>query len=191
MSDDQFNKDIYDMASTTRYTPLPTFSGTSSEDITEWASSVKFMHQLYGWDDKTALRQICASLRGRAFELARESILRVPTTTSLELLNNLETRFLSRLKVTETAQRFLNDGVPKTIENFFLMMKDATYLFDRNYMSMEAIADKIIARSPSEIRIALWSLAGQSTNIFDFSNYSNSNFHLLKFIYLIKNLSIF
>lgn len=49
------------------------------------------------------------------------------------------------------------------------MMKDANYLFDNGYMSLHALADRIISRSPSEIRIALFNAAGSAKNMFDFS----------------------
>lgn len=48
-------------------------------------------------------------------------------------------------------------------------MKDATFLYNNSYMSLNALADRIISRSPSEIRIALWNSAGNFNNMFDFA----------------------
>jgi hypothetical protein len=47
------------------------------------------------------------------------------------------------------------------------MLREATYLFENSYMSLDAIVDRLIQRSPPEIRITLWSLAGQTTDMFD------------------------
>ena len=49
------------------------------------------------------------------------------------------------------------------------MLKDANYLFNSGYMSLHALSDRIVSRSPSEIRIALFNLASSVKNMFDFS----------------------
>ena len=108
-------------------------------------------------------------MRGTAFDWARETLTQDPKMRASELLVGLSNRFLSRLKITETAQRFLSDEISDTSEKFFAMMRDANYLFENGYMSLLALVDRIISRSPSEIRITLWNSSGVSKNMFEFS----------------------
>lgn len=49
------------------------------------------------------------------------------------------------------------------------MVNDGKYLQERKYMSLEAISDKIIERSPPEIRTILWHAAPTVNSIFDIS----------------------
>lgn len=86
-----------------------------------------------------------------------------------ELLDVLSARFLSRNKKTEAAQRFLSGDIQKDSEKFFAMMSGATYLPNKNYIWLETVADKIISRSPPEIRIALWSIVGSTHSMFGFA----------------------
>ncbi|KAM0679567.1 hypothetical protein GINT2_002196 [Glugoides intestinalis] len=140
-----------------------------AEDISTWTTNAKFLFKLYELDEKTAKRVLSSSLRGIAFEWARETLTKEPETTVQKLLEGLNSRFLSRMRITETAQRFLSDKIPEQNEKFFAMMRDASYLFEQGYMSLQAVADRMISRSPPEIRIALWNIAGVAQNMFDFS----------------------
>lgn len=70
-------------------------------------------------------------LKGKAFEWARDTMTEAPNTSLEELVTGLSYRFLSRLKITETAQRFLSDQIPETTEKFFQMMKDANYRYEQ------------------------------------------------------------
>lgn len=47
------------------------------------------------------------------------------------------------------------------------MVNDGKYLHERKYMSLEAVSDKIIERSPSEIRAIIWQAAASINSIFD------------------------
>lgn len=52
----------------------------------------------------------------------------------------------------QITQRFQENSIPLTIPEFFNIVNNSRYLHKRRYVSLEAIADKIIERSPSEIR---------------------------------------
>ncbi|KAI5152565.1 hypothetical protein ENBRE01_2924 [Enteropsectra breve] len=107
-----------DMAST-KVPSVHPFIGASSEDATTWITNCKFLSTLYELDDKAAIKVIFSSLKGTAFDWARETLTQSPDTSASELLMQLSRRFLSRLQITETAQRFLSDQFPETSEFFF------------------------------------------------------------------------
>jgi hypothetical protein len=154
---------------TAKQPQLQPFAGETQEDVTVWTTNARFLLSLYDLDDFTSKRIVCSALRGAAFDWAREVLTRETSTTTEQLLIGLNSRFLSRMKITKTPQRLLSDGIPDSTEKFFVMIKEATYLFEHGYMSLQALSDRIISRSPSEIRIALWSLAGQSKDMFEFT----------------------
>ena len=115
-SSSQNNLSLNDMASA-KVPVLQSFSGETAEDVTTWVTNCKFLLTLYSLDEKTALKAIFNALKGTAFDWARETITQDPSTGVEELLTKLSSRFLSRLKITETAQRFLSDSIPENIEN--------------------------------------------------------------------------
>ncbi|KAI5148531.1 hypothetical protein ENBRE01_0392, partial [Enteropsectra breve] len=156
---------LFDMA--TRTNNVPQFTGAPEDDVTAWVANIKFIIKLHQLEENDALRLICMSLKDDAFDWARETLTRSPSTTVELFLQNLESRFLSKLHISNVAQRFLSDSIPTTIPEYFSMLKDASYLSDRGYMSFDALTDRIITRSPSEIRIALWQAAGHMGSIFD------------------------
>ncbi|KAI5153165.1 hypothetical protein ENBRE01_3135 [Enteropsectra breve] len=85
---------------------LQPFHGDSNEDVTTWITNCNFFLSLYELDGRAALRVIFSSLKGTAFDWARETITQQPGTTVPELLAQL-------------SQRFLSDEIPDSIENFF------------------------------------------------------------------------
>ncbi|KAI4293449.1 hypothetical protein PAPHI01_2723, partial [Pancytospora philotis] len=162
------NKDAcYDMAMTTKQKIIQQFEGKTNEDVAEWTKDVRFMLGIYNLDGASAIRVVCTALQGKAFSWARQTITRNPDITVDRLLKELENRFASRLTLTDKARRFQTNEIPTTKEDYFAMLEDAVYLYDREYMSHLAIVDRIIHRSPPEIRIALWQIAGQLTNAFE------------------------
>jgi hypothetical protein len=170
MSDNLINTFKNDMASATgaKLPILQSFGGEPSEDVTIWTADSKFLLSLYDLTEDIKRKIIFSSLKGKAFSWARITVTQKPQLTMENLLKDLNERFGSRMRITETAQRFLRDDVPETSEKFFEMLNDANYLLETSYMSLNALADRIISRSPSEIRTALWSLAGQVDNFFEF-----------------------
>ncbi|KAI5182010.1 hypothetical protein NEOKW01_2150, partial [Nematocida sp. AWRm80] len=146
-----------------------TFSGTENEDISTWILDAKFILQLHEMEGIPALRQICSALRDEAFAYARESLSANPYLQPNDLLKLLETRFASGLKIKKVAQKFLQGSIPETIDDYFMMMRDASYLSQHNYLSVAAIVDQIIIRSPAELRTTLWQVASDLNNVYELS----------------------
>lgn len=171
MTDRSINKDLnYDMATTAKSpTIIPQFSGKSDEDVSTWARDARFICQLYKLDDVAGIRSICQSLSGAAFSWIREELTRNANTTIENIILGLESRFSSRLHLTTVAQRFQCDLIPNNIEDYFKMIQDANYLCERNYMSIHAIIDKLIIRSPPDIRSIIIHSTGEVTSIHEIS----------------------
>ncbi|KAI5152349.1 hypothetical protein ENBRE01_2761 [Enteropsectra breve] len=85
-----------------------------------------------------------------------------------EFLRCLETKFASGLRIKNTAQKFIQASIPESIEEYFSMMRDAAYPSQHNYLFVTAIVDKVIIRSPPELRTILWQVAGDKIT---FTNY--------------------
>ncbi|KAI5154396.1 hypothetical protein ENBRE01_3372, partial [Enteropsectra breve] len=145
-------EDHLDMATTTKKLIHSTFSGSETEDITTWILDVKFILQLHSLNGTIALQNICNALRGEAFAYGRETLTRSPNLSADEFLRCLETRFASGLRIKTTAQKFIQGSIPESIEEYFSMMRDAAYLSQHNYLSVTAIVDQVIIRSPPELR---------------------------------------
>lgn len=89
--------------------------------------------------------------------------------TTNSLLTAFESRFTGKLFLIQVANRFQRESIPESIREYFSMLSDAKYIHERGYMSLEAILNKIIERSPSEIRTVLWAQAGVINNIYELS----------------------
>lgn len=148
---------------------LQPFSGNPNEDVADWTANAKFLIQLYRLDEQTSIRVIFAALKGNALSWARGVMTKASSTTSQQLLADMNTRFLSSMELSKTAIRFLSQEIPKSAEKYLEMIKEATYLYDNDYMSFRALFDRIILRSPPEIRISLWNVREKISNFFEFS----------------------
>lgn len=135
---------------------LPLFRGEPKEDAKEWTRKAGFVIKLQELDEKSALKAIGMSLIGKAFDWFIDTVEKNPGVSYIQILQELEFRFLSGVKDNEIAQRFLTSEIPATAEDFFEMIKDGRVLADNQYMSIRAVAENISKRAPSEIRIALW-----------------------------------
>lgn len=155
-----------DMATTTK---VPEFCCKKDQDVFKWAKRTKFILSLVQITGRTARKMIFEGLKGEAFEYAMYKCINSPDITAEDLLVSLEQRFIGKLFLTEVEKRFQEPKVPGTIEEYFKMIEDSKYLEERQYMSLETIADKIIARSPPEIRSILWSQKITINNVFDLS----------------------
>ena len=107
----------HDMA-TAKIPTIQNFSGETSEDVTTCVTNCRFMIKLYELDKKSALKLIFSSLKGNAFDWARDILTQEPELGSADVLSRLSSRFLSRLKITETAQRFLSMKFHQRVKNF-------------------------------------------------------------------------
>lgn len=96
-------------------------------------------------------------------------MIQVPNMSIEKLLSGLRLQIFQSASNHRSSPTISMDGIPDSIEKLFEMLKDANYLFDNCYMSLQALADRIIPCSPSEIRIALWNSSAASKSMFDFS----------------------
>ena len=148
---------------------IPSFSGLPEEDISSWVANASFLISLYSLSEGEAIKVIASCLKGMAFDWLRELLTKERDINLARIFAGLEQRFQSRANVTKVAQRFLEDSIPSSSGEFFAMMNDASYLFNRGYMSFDALSDRIISRSPPEIRSAIWQAASSLRSIFDLS----------------------
>lgn len=145
------------------------FTGQPEEDVVGWIANAKLMIQLYELDNKTAIKAVISALDDVALDWAGQALLNNPEMAIEELFNGLRSRFISRLLITKIAQRFSTYEIPESIEEFFAVVKDGGYLHEVGYLSLDAVTDRIIARSPPELRAVLWLTAERITNMFEFS----------------------
>ncbi|KAI5175959.1 hypothetical protein PAEPH01_2213 [Pancytospora epiphaga] len=157
------------MTMTTKTKMIAPFSRAPEEDVSKWVANIKFLMEPFNFSETEALRTVCINLRGGTFDWARVKLKREPTTTATLLLHDLEGRFLSKLHLSNVVRRFLSDSIPLSVEEYFGMLKDAAYFENIGYMSLDALVDRIITRSPPEVRITLWQFSGAINSIFDLS----------------------
>ncbi|KAI5174976.1 hypothetical protein PAEPH01_2110 [Pancytospora epiphaga] len=112
---------------------------------------------------------ICLNHAGDAFDWVKHVVQREPGITGSALLCQLESRFSSKLHLSEVVNRFFSDAISRTASDYFAMLKDAAYLKERHYMSLDALADRIASRSSANVRIIIWHSSEAIHFVFDIS----------------------
>lgn len=116
------------------------------------------------------IQTIFNALKGEAFDYAMDVYSNSNAKINEDgLLKTLESRFSVKLFHIQVANRFQMDSTPKSIQEYFSMLSEVKYIHERGYMSLEAIINRIIERSPSEIRTVLWAQSIIINNIFELS----------------------
>ncbi|KAI4293436.1 hypothetical protein PAPHI01_2710, partial [Pancytospora philotis] len=145
----------------------PRFDGSPSSNATEWAKNMRFLMDIYQVEQPERIRVIATATTDKALSWVRDSITNNRFATAEELIAGIECRFDSRLRVSIAAQQLASDGVPQTAEKYFELLEHAETLHSAGYYSIVAILDRLLERSPSEIRSLLWGLVGRITTVFD------------------------
>ncbi|KAF9760649.1 Transposon Ty3-I Gag-Pol polyprotein [Nosema granulosis] len=157
------NKQFSNMA--TAIKAAKPFEGEVTQDVTNWIRDTLLVCEISNLEEREIIQVLMLSMRGKALSWAAQTLRgNLGSLTVEELIGAMEKRFGAQKNSDITLSRFLSTQTPQTREEFTEMLKDATTICTRKLISMEALAQMIVNKAPTEIKSLLYQTALSATN---------------------------
>ncbi|WUR05035.1 endonuclease [Vairimorpha necatrix] len=148
----------FDMATTTNN--VGCFTGEAGEDVNVWLRDIMLVGEVSKWTNDQFKTALVSKLRGKALSWASQTLGGKMETVSLEeILHLIKKRFGSYKNNDITLSRFLSIMVPETREDYSQMLQEATVIYERSLINLDALCQMVINKSPMEIKALLYQTA--------------------------------
>ncbi|KAI5151821.1 hypothetical protein ENBRE01_2410 [Enteropsectra breve] len=156
------NKDFSNMA--TLLKTIGVFSAAGEEDIEEYINRIRMVSHCATATDKDMAQAALLGLRGEAQAWATQYWETLVGLTFEQLAEELTSRFAKTRETAEVLTRFFGARQSATYPEYIGLLKDATLIFRRKCINLEALIKQVIVRSPGDIKSLLLQAAQNSPN---------------------------
>ncbi|KAF9760593.1 Retrovirus-related Pol polyprotein from transposon [Nosema granulosis] len=145
------------------------YEGNDLVDIHSWLKEVMVMCSLANMNDQSIFKTIIFKLKGEARSYLISFTNGDISGLNLEtLLESLKKRFGNSKRTDDVLRRFLDSESARSYDEFISLLRDATFLYEKECINMKSLVRLTISKSPSEIKSLLYQFACTSGNWSNF-----------------------
>jgi hypothetical protein len=158
MQESEMNKDAFNMATAQKI--FRTFGGNDNEDVSVWIRDVLLVAEVCQMNEKDVIKGMIMSLRDGALSWASQILSgRTNMLTLNDIISLIKKRFGVQKRTEMTLSRFLAAEHPRSRSEFSELLRDGTWIHEKNMMNNTALAQMIVNKSPIEIKALLYQTA--------------------------------
>ncbi|MGL4848941.1 MAG: hypothetical protein ACRC28_08430, partial [Clostridium sp.] len=162
----QFNSK-FDMATAVK--TVTSFGGEEEEDVGTWIRDILLVAEVLGWQEEEMVRVVVVSLKGKARSWASQILGGKISSLDWKSLNDLLRRRFCASRIGQvTLTKFCALGIVQSREEYSEMLRQATAIYEKEVVTLRALAEMVVQKTPSEIKTYLWQTARNTLSWEDF-----------------------